>query len=155
MVPREKDYEFFYRILRQYADHYGKDTQIVDLPAMTLIASNTIEDSIKAIRKKLVFDGWVIFKMPVLHGHVTPNGYILDVENEESWITIGKVKGSDATQASDGTAIYHAQIGEEQTLDVADDDILYFGEDVQEYLKTNDIWNFEFYEKSTGAYYPF
>ena len=67
MVPREEDYEFFYRILRQYADHYGKDTQIVDLPAMTLIASNTIEDSIKAIRKKLIFDGWVIFKIPVLH----------------------------------------------------------------------------------------
>lgn len=155
MVPREEDYEFFYRILRQYADHYGKNAKIADLPAMTLIASDTIEDSIKVIRKKLVFDGWVIFRMPVLHGHVTPNGYILDVENEESWITIGKVKGSDAIQTSDGTAIYHAQIGKDQTLDVADDDILYFGEDVQEYLKTNDIWNFEFYEKSTGAYYPF
>lgn len=152
MVPREEDYEFFYRILRQYADHYGRDAKIVDLPAMTLIASNTIEDSIKAIRKKLIFDGWVIFKMPVLHGHVTPNGYILDIENEESWITIGKVKGSDATQASDGTAIYHAQIGKEQTLDVAEDDILYFGEDVKEYLKTNDIWNFVFYEESTGTF---
>lgn len=152
MGPREEDYEFFYRILRQYADHYGRDAKIVDLPAMTLIASNTIEDSVKAIRKKLIFDGWVIFKMPVLHGHVTPNGYILDVENEESWITIGKVKGSDAIQTSDGTAIYHAQIGKEQTLDVVDDDILYFGEDVKEYLKTNDIWNFVFYEESTGTF---
>lgn len=152
MAPREEDYEFFYRILRQYADHYGKDAKIADLPAMTLIASNTIEDSIKAIRKKLVFDGWIIFKMPVLFGHVTPNGDIIDVEQEESWITAGKVSGSDATQLPDGTTVYHAQIGKEQTWDVADEDILYFGEDVKEHLKTDDIWNFVFYEESTGTF---
>lgn len=152
MIPREEDYEFFYQILRQYADHYGKDAKIAGLPAMTLIASNTIEDSIKAIRKKLVFDGWVIFKMPVLHGHITPNGNIIDVENEESWITVGKVRGSDVTQLADGTTVYHAQIEKDQTWDVADDDILYFGEDAKEHLKTDDIWNFEFYEKSTGVF---
>lgn len=152
MVPREEDYEFFYRILRQYADHYGKDAKIADLPAMTLVANDTIEDSIKAIRKKLVFDGWVIFRMPVLRGHVTPNGYILNVEDEESWITVGRVNSLDTTQLMDGTIVYHAQIGKEQILDVAEDDILYFGEDVKEHLKTDDIWNFVFYEESTGAF---
>jgi hypothetical protein len=152
MVPREEDYEFFYQILRQYADHYGKDAKIADLPAMTLIANDTIEDSIKVIRKKLVFDGWVIFRMPVLRGHVTPNGYILNVEDEESWITVGRVNSLDTTQLMDGTIVYHAQIGKEQILDVAEDDILYFGEDVKEYLKTDDIWNFVFYEESTGTF---
>ena len=152
MVPREEDYEFFYRILRQYADHYGKDAKIADLPAMTLIASDTIENSIKAIRKKLVFDGWVIFRMPVLRGHVTPNGYILNIEDEESWITVGRVNSLDTTQLMDGTIVYHAQIGKEQILDVADDDILYFGEDAKEHLKTDDIWNSEFYWESIGSF---
>ena len=152
MVPREEDYEFFYRILRQYADHYGKDAKIADLPAMTLIANDTIEDSMKVIRKKLVFDGWVIFRMPVLRGHVTPNGYILNVEDEESWITVGRVNSLDTTQLMDGTIVYHTQIGKEQILDVAEDDILYFGEDAKEHLKTDDIWNFVFYEESTGTF---
>ena len=152
MVPREEDYEFFYRILRQYADHYGKGAKIADLPAMTLIASDTIENSIKAIRKKLVFDGWVIFRMPVLRGHVTPNGYILNIEDEESWITVGRVNSLDTTQLMDGTIVYHAQIGKEQILDVADDDILYFGEDAKEHLKTDDIWNSEFYWESIGSF---
>ncbi len=152
MVPREEDYEFFYRILRQYADHYGKDAKIADLPAMTLVASDTIEDSIKVIRKKLVFDGWVIFRMPVLRGHVTPNGYIIDVEDEESWITVGRVNSLDTAQLMEGTIVYHAQIEKEQIVDVAEDDILYFGEDVKEHLKTDDIWNFVFYEESTGTF---
>lgn len=153
MYPTAEDYAFFYSVLQDYAEHYGKDTPLYRLPAITLIENKTIAEAMEMIRKQVVFKGWVLFKMPVLYGYVTLNGHVLSVDDEESWLTLGYIKDEPTSTLADGTNVYCAQIGEDKTWDVAAGEILQFGNNVKKFLSNlptwqqEDVWNLAFYNK--------
>lgn len=149
MRPSGADYTFFYNILQQYVQYYGSDKKVEELPAMSLFPAETLETCLKRIKKQADLYGWVIFEMPILLAYVTPNGTILEVQEEEKRLMIGKIEGGGPTsKLIDGTRVYDVRIGYEDTWSVNEEEILYFGNVVEEIVKTKDIWNVEYYEQN-------
>jgi hypothetical protein len=139
--PKNKDYKFYLKILKMYADEYGKDAPVNSIPPIQLSQGITLGEAINEIQNKVVYDGYVVFNMRVRLAYYDENNCHIKDVYDEFWTTFGKIR--DYNSENKLYSVYYSNRGlayiKVNDIIAVDDEAVKLAEDTWNY----DNWDWE------------